>query len=96
VRTSPDAYTTPHSLRQASLSPVQTSELIHLPTYRVITVGTATNRTKKNQFGLAETFHVFVKVFQPEYEPMWLQHVAKINTTDNIAMLAALYSFFIL
>jgi hypothetical protein len=35
-------------------------------------------------------------VFQPEYEPMWLKYLAKINTTDNIAILAALHYFFVL
>jgi len=93
VCTAPDAYTTPHSLRQASLSSVQTTMPIPLPTCSAVTVGTATNRTDKDGFGLAETFHVFLTVFQPEHEPMWLKHDAKISTTDDIAILAALCSF---
>ena len=64
VRPSPDAYNTPHSLRQASLSSVQTSKLILLPTCSVITIDTATNCTEnKYEYGLTETFHVFFNLF---------------------------------
>lgn len=33
------------------------------------------------------------KVFQSEDEPLWLKHVAQINTMDNIVVLMALSSF---
>jgi hypothetical protein len=36
---------------------------------------------------------VFFKVFYPEDGPLWLKHVAEINTTENIVVLMGLYSF---
>jgi len=39
------------------------------------------------------TFLCIFKVFYSEDEPLWLKHVAQINTMDNIVVLMALYSF---
>jgi hypothetical protein len=36
-------------------------------------------------------FYVF-ELFWHEDDPVWLQHVAEINTTDNTVPLMALYS----
>ena len=38
-------------------------------------------------------FFLLFKIFYPENDPVWLKHVAEINTTDIIDVLTVLYSF---